>query len=186
MKLSRELNKQFIITDLGELKCYLGINVRRNKAGDFLVSQRKYINKIIENARLTEAKGSNMPMDPGYMKMRDMTPNIFNTTYQKLIGSLLYLSVNTKPDITAPVAILSQHIKDTKQQDWNEIQRIIRYLKNTSEYELLLSDSTATDKQLLGYADVNWAESRTDRKSNSRYLFKFMGGTISWSCKEQD
>lgn len=39
MKHSSDLNEKFIITNLGELKCYLGINVRRNKAGDFLVSQ---------------------------------------------------------------------------------------------------------------------------------------------------
>ncbi|XP_074099287.1 uncharacterized protein LOC141527617 [Cotesia typhae] len=118
--------------------------------------------------------------------MRETTPKISNTSYQKQIGSLLYLSVNSRPDISAPISILSQHIKDTRQQDWNELQRVLRYLKATSKYELRLSQSTTTCGELFGYADANWAESRQDRKSNSGYLFKVLGGTVSWSCKRQD
>ncbi|XP_053597499.1 uncharacterized protein LOC128668457 [Microplitis demolitor] len=125
-------------------------------------------------------------MDPGYFKIRNLTPLMSTTIYQKLIGSLLYLSVNTRPDISAPVVILSQHIKDIRRQNWNELQRVIRYLKNTKSYELQLSDTSAANKNLIGYADANWAESRQDRKSNSGYLFMFLGGAISWSCKKQD
>ncbi|XP_053596012.1 uncharacterized protein LOC128667987 [Microplitis demolitor] len=135
---------------------------------------------------MSDAKESKIPMDPGYLKMGNTTPRIDNKTYQKIIGSLLYICVNTRPDISAPVTILSQHINDTRQQDWNELQRILRYLKYTCTYELRLSNSSTANKELVGYADANWAESREDRKSNSGYLFKIFGGTVSWCCKKQD
>ncbi|XP_057333932.1 uncharacterized protein LOC130673055 [Microplitis mediator] len=135
---------------------------------------------------MVNAKGSSIPMDPGYLKARDNTPTVTEATYQKIIGSLLYLSVNTRPDISAPVAILSQHIVDTRKQDWIELKRILRYLKATQNYELQLSNRSSLIRELYGYADANWAGSTKDRKSNSGYIFIFLGGTISWSCKKQE
>lgn len=39
------------------------------------------------------------------------------------------------------------------------------------------------NKNLIGFADANWAESRIDRKSTSGYLFQFNGGSIIWRSK---
>ncbi len=37
----------------------------------------------------------------------------------------------------------------------------------------------------IGYADADWAGGRVDRKSNSGYLFRIYGGTISWGSRKQ-
>lgn len=50
---------------------------------------------------------------------------------------------------------------------------------------LLLLGKSESNAGLIGYADANWAENRIDRKSNSGYVFKFLDGVISWSCKRQ-
>ena len=53
--------------------------------------------------------------------------------------------------------------------------------------KLKLGDSNDKDKDsLIGYADADWAQNKVDRKSNSGFLFKFNGATISWTCKKQD
>uniref|UniRef100_A0A6V7M0T8 Integrase catalytic domain-containing protein n=1 Tax=Bracon brevicornis TaxID=1563983 RepID=A0A6V7M0T8_9HYME len=179
------LNREFSITDMGDLKFYLGIGVRRDDNRNFYLNQGNYIRKILTRARLSDAKNSTHPMDVGYEKAREKSPRITNESYQKLIGALLYLLVHTRPDISAAVAILSQRIKEPRQTDWNELQRICRYLKYTIDFELRLSDQSRDDK-LIGYADANLAESRDSRKSNSGYIFKLFGGTISWSSKRQE
>lgn len=70
--------------------------------------------------------------------------------------------------------------------DWVEAKRIVRYLKGTKDLKLVLGTFESEEKNiLLGYSDANWAEDATDRKSNSGYLFKFNGGTISWACRKQ-
>ncbi|KAK2578839.1 hypothetical protein KPH14_012194 [Odynerus spinipes] len=71
-----------------------------------------------------------------------------------------------------------------KETDWNEAKRIVRYLKATIGYKLRLGYNSK-EEQLIGYADANWAESRNDRKSNSGYVFKYWGSTISWTCRKQ-
>jgi len=48
-----------------------------------------------------------------------------------------------------------------------------------------MGNNSQKNKELIGYADANWAESKADRKSNSGYLFKYCGSTISWACRKQ-
>lgn len=98
----------------------------------------------------------------------------------------IYISIHSRPDISAPVAILAQHIKGTKQIDWNELQRICRYLNATRHYQLRLSFDSSDSEELIGFADANWAEDRASRKFNTGYLFKLSGGTISWASKKQN
>lgn len=44
----------------------------------------------------------------------------------------------------------------------------------------------AVNKEFIfGYADANWAESKTDRKSHSGYVFLINGGVVSWVCRKQ-
>ena len=179
------LRGHFQLTDLGTLRHYLGIEIRRNSDGFFCLKQTKYIEKILCKFHLQNAKISTTPLDPGYVKIRDdKSPMPDNGMYQQLIGALLYLAVNTRPDIAASVAILSQHNKEPTTVDWNEVKRVARYLKGTKHYELCLGQQDMP-KGLIGFADADWAENRTDRKSNSGYLFQYYGASISWSCRKQ-
>lgn len=113
------------------------------------------------------------------------TAEIKNNYYSKLIETLLYVAINSGPDISAPEVILAQHTKGTQQTDWNELRKVCRYLKATKNYQLHLSSDSGDTQELIGYADANWAEDRAARKSNTGYLFKLYGGTISWASKKQ-
>lgn len=78
---------------------------------------------------------------------------------------------------------MAQKTSNPTQYDWNELKRVVKYLKGTAHFKLEMAQSNQTG--LFGYADANWAENRTDRKSNSGYVFKLNGGTISWCSKKQ-
>lgn len=109
------------MVNLGEVKCYLGVEFIKDQAGHFLIHQESYIDKILTQARLDDARPSTYPMDKNYGRNRIDSPEVDILFYRKLIGKLLHVSVNSPPDIAAPVAILAQHIKDTRQTDWNEL-----------------------------------------------------------------
>lgn len=123
-------------------------------------------------------------MDTNYEKNHQESPDIKNDYYRQLIGKLLHTSINSRPDISAPVAILSQHIKGTRQIDWDELQRVCRYLKTTKNYQLQLKFKSSA-QELVRFANANWAEDRTSRKSNTGYVFLFFSGAISWTSKKQ-
>lgn len=178
-----QLKTDFELKDLGEASHYLGIDIERRENGTFTLSQEKYIEKILEESGLADGKGSKYPLDPGYYKINDekFLPN--NEKYRKLIGMLLYLSTNTRPDISASVSILSQKVSKPTVTDLNEVTRVIRYLKMTKNLKLHLGGPSS---ELIAHSDANWGEDRADRKSNSGYVVTLNGGAISWCCRKQN
>jgi len=92
------LSKHFEITKLGQIKNYSGIQIERNRDGVFYIHQKKHIKEILETYNLKDAKGSNIPLDPGYEKLEDESQLMKNKEYQSLIGSLMYIAVSTRPD----------------------------------------------------------------------------------------
>lgn len=180
----RILSNKFKMKNLGEVRNYLGMQVDKDLLGNFTINQSAYISSIIAEFGLTNAKISNVPIEVSYGKGGNSEVLTNNEKYRQLIGSLLYISVNTRPDISASVSILAQKVSQPNQEDWNEAKRILKYLKGTLKDSLSLGN-IKSENTLIGYADANWAESRIDRKSNSGYIFHLYDGTISWSCKRQ-
>lgn len=177
------LKKEFDIKDLGDVKQYLGIDVVRED-NDFYLSQQKYIDKVVAAAGQEDAKVSSIPIDAGYYKVKCDDFLDDNYEYRKLIGMLLYISSNTRPDIAASVSILSQKTSNPSSLDMNEVKRVIRYLKGTRDMQLKVSNKS-NELILEAFSDANWAEDRSDRKSNSGYIFMLGGGTVSWCCRKQ-
>ena len=60
---------------------------------------------------------------------------------QLAVGSLLYLSIATRPDITYAVSNVAKFCAKPTKQHWVAVKRIIRYLKGTQQYGLLYSKS---------------------------------------------
>lgn len=123
-----EIKRYFEITDMGSLKLYLGIQIEKSN-GLYYMHEEKYINKILETFNMSNSKPSKIPLDTGYFKILNDEPLESNEIYRKVIGSLLYLSGNTRPDIAAAVSILSRKVSCPTQNDWNEVKRVLRYLQ---------------------------------------------------------
>lgn len=95
------LSRKYEIKNLGRIKQYLGIEVTQDEDGNYELCQSRYIEEIASNFGLQEAKGANTPIDVGYYKSstESSAQLLNNSEYQKLIGCLLYVSVNSRPDI---------------------------------------------------------------------------------------
>jgi len=143
---------------------------------------------VIAEFGLQDAKVSSVPINVGYLKASQTSDRdllLSNKDYQKLVGCLLYISVNTRPDISASISILAQKVSQPHQEDWNELKRVLKYFKGTMHMKLVLGNSNDTNELLYGFSDANWAENRADRKSNSGYVFFVNGGLVSWRCRKQ-
>lgn len=178
-----EVGKDFELKCLGIAKHYVGIDLDRDKDGHFWISQSAYIRKIIESAKLTNAKPSKLPLDTGYYKLDGEVLNS-NEEYRRLIGMLLFLATNSRPDIAASVAILSQRVQQPRDVDMNEVKRVVKYLAGTQHLKLQLSVNNCKEN-LFAFSDSDWAENRQDRKSHSGMISFVNGGAVMWSCKKQ-
>jgi hypothetical protein len=59
-------------------------------------------------------------------------------SYREAVGSLLYLSTHTRPDISFTVGMLGRAIAAPSAQDVVAVKRPMRYFSGTRNYGLLL------------------------------------------------
>ena len=62
------LNSKFVMSNLGPIKHYLGMEIKQDKDGNYLLSQEQYIKKIVNEFGLQESKDSDIPLIPSYNK----------------------------------------------------------------------------------------------------------------------
>ena len=119
--------------------------------------------------------------DPQYMKGKD---------YRGLIGSLLYLTMCTRPDIAFPVKELSRMLDSPGREAWEAGQRLLEYIYNTHHFAIRYTRPSDFEEfevkgMLHGYSDADWAGQKDDRRSTSGYVFLVAGAAISWASKTQ-
>ena len=115
------------------------------------------------------------------LKNTEQSEMVNATLYQSAVGSLLYLSGWTRPDIVFSVSNVARFCSSPTKEHWTAVKRIFRYLKGTHNYGLLYSRNDGT---MIGYLDADWAGDMNDRKSTSGYLFMMSGAAVSWKSRK--
>ena len=108
------LNKEFLITDLGKVNYFLGLEVFYHDSGIFL-SQSKYAHDILVRAHLLDAKPAATPFSTFVHFTSQGTPFLDPTLYHSLVGALQYLTI-TWPDLSYAINQVS-HFLHAPMQD---------------------------------------------------------------------
>jgi hypothetical protein len=167
--------------DLGVLYHFLGVTVEPHPAG-LLLHQRQYTRDILERAGTTDCNPCSTPVDTqGKLSEAEGPPVSDPTAYRSLAGALQDLTF-TRPDITYAVQQICLHMHDPQVPHLTGIKRLLRYLRGTIDYGLLLHRSSA---ELVVYTDADWAGCPDNRHSTSGYAVFLGGNLVSWSSKRQ-
>ena len=99
--------------------------------------------------------------------------------YQQAIESLLYLSLETRPDISLVMMILSQFTTNSHEKHKAALNRIFCYLRDILDINIIYY----AVKSLISidFSDVSYAHSiiKKDRHSTSEYIFFMTGRSVS-------
>jgi len=185
------LQKYFEIVDLGLVKLLLGICINQNRTGHTItLSQTAYINSVVTHFHLEDAFKVKMLMDTSVHLTKQSTPNTIEEwehmsklPYLALVGSLMYASMGTCPDITHTVSNLGKYSSNPGKTHWTATQCVLQYLNGTCDLGLVLGGKQPITLQ--GHVDSDFAQDLDDWKSISGYTFNLGSGTISWSSKKQ-
>ena len=182
----KALAKKFNIKDLKALNYFLGIKVEQNeKAGSLWIGQPAYTESLLKNFEMQDSKPVSTPVDIS-SKLTQAAENedgIDQPQFQSAIGSLMYLSINTRPDISYAVSSLARFSSKPTKEHWTALKRLLRYLRGTVGHGILYKQEGS--KECIGFSDADWAGDVNDRKSTSGYVFMLNGGAVSWSSKKQ-
>ena len=125
----------FSLTVDHTLTAFLGIKYKKLEDGAFELTQPALIDKVLEATNLMDCNPNKVPAQPGTAlgKDADGPPMSESWSYPSVIGMLLYLSTNTRPDITMAVSQVARFTHDPKQSHAQAVKTLVRYLKGTKD-----------------------------------------------------
>lgn len=176
-----QLSKRYNIKILGELKKIIGMNwVRDRKSRRSFLHQTGYCEKVLERFGMKDCKASSTPADPESGAESELLES--NQKYMEAAGALIYLSTQTRPDISYAVSKISEKMQRPTVADWTAAKKIFRYLNGTKDYGIVYQGST---EKIEAYADADYGGDRKERKSRSGMVVKAGYGTVCWGSKKQ-
>jgi hypothetical protein len=183
----QKLIQKFNTKDIGESKWILGMRIQRDRKNHTITLDHElYITKALERFGLFECRTVASPEVTirGSNDSEDNTSNVAcdKQTYMELIGTLMYPSISTRPDIANAARSLAKHMQDPKKCHEVAAKRVLRYLAGTKEMGLLFGRKEIAANEMMdivAYGDADWANDRNDRKSITGWIIKLNGDVIS-------
>ena len=190
----------FISKYAGKLTWFLGMSIHQNSEGVWF-NQEQYIKDLVKKfigdssdtiQRTTPSLPENFKAvraaadDAERMEMR-------NKPYLEIVGSLLYLSTMSRPDISYHLSVLSRYMADPSPICFREAQSVLKYLYKTRDLGIqytrdhrvpeALQSAAREIRENMGfhaYSDSSWGA------PNPAYGFVVIlgGGPISWVSKK--
>jgi hypothetical protein len=108
------------------------------------------------------------------------------TLFQRIIGKLLYLTCNTRPDILFAVTHASSFSRNPSPSAWEVIRDILGYLSRTERHGITLKGNSTTNAplQLIQYSDASFATGTKGRSISGRITL-LNESPIAWQSRQQ-
>ena len=187
-KVKQRITKQFGLKDLGPIAKYLRVQFEHDQQScKIWMHQNEYIAFLLQEYNLLDCNPIHLPADPKVPlgdpnSIYPEVPDI-QSTYMKLIGELIYLLVNTHPDIAYIINALAQHSSNPEPCHYAAGKCVLHYLAGTTHLKVQYT-AESNNKDLHVYANASWAN-KTGCQSISRYVWYYAGGLISHISKKQ-
>ena len=151
------------------------------------ICQIIYIKKILNHFKMFNCNPVSISMMAGLLFTFDSSTTDASSSqkkwYQSAIGSLIWLSQHTQPDISFAVAILSKYCSNLSEQHCKHVWRVLAYLNTTLDCGLTFTAKEFND--FIGYSDSDFADTVNGHKSTGVFVFMLAGGPISHQVKQQ-
>lgn len=163
---------------MGEITHFIGIKFKWENHNDghlsVHLSQRAFTEQLITNHKLDKANPTNTPYRSGHpvdsvphSKMSTNERRSLASDLKSIVGSLLWLSQGTRPDLATIVSMLAKYQANPSYGHIRASRHAIRYLKGTVDKGITFTSQQLNSLQafvnfllphntLLPFADANW------------------------------
>ncbi|KAI0995900.1 hypothetical protein K3495_g12281 [Podosphaera aphanis] len=195
-ELKFKIMKNWRCKNLGLVEIFVDFQVKRNRASCSLTTyQEFYVKKLLELLGMKNCNGVTTPLTPGTVLKENEDDELLcddnAALYRQIVGSTIYLSNGTGPDISYAVGQLARFMAKPKLTHLSHAKHLLRYLQRTAEYGIAYSTDhgntyTANLKSNMFdiYTGATWG-TEDDRKSIQGFTVIYNGGVISWTSQRQ-
>jgi hypothetical protein len=191
LSLVRRIEAKHEIKVIGIPKFILGLSLNRCNNGNIIIDQNQYIKDIA--ARFDVVSNPNkivrMPCTAAQFKrieeeskdesLIDMTIDI-----RSMVGSLMYASLGTRPDITYFVNYISRYLTKPTVYIKRIVLQAINYLLDTPFIYIICFHHYNGIPQLVTFVDAGHA-SEANRKGTTGNVLKFGMTPVVWNSSKQ-
>ena len=165
-RVKAQLNNRFSMKDLGVVHHILGCEARHDEeTGTTYLSQYQFTKAAIEKffpSTQSPLSPIDSPSDVNVTLSRSMSPQtpeergeMAKIPYREAVGTLLWLSLGTRPDICYAVAQVAKFNDCYGPEHWKAVKRIFRYLQGTPTLGLKFSGSNSSNDFLRRFNSLN-------------------------------
>ena len=188
LELVKDIKKALMTTfdarDLGEAAYFLGWEIKRDRVKKTIkVTQQRMTADLVNKYGMKNVRPKTTPMSTALKmtkKGEELDTNVYH--FSELVGSLLYLSVCTRPDIAQATGALARYMSKPTTEHWTAAKGVLKYLAGTEDTGITYGPEKM---DLMGYSDADYAGDLDTRRSTTGYVFMLNGGVISWSSRLQ-
>ncbi|KAF4435725.1 putative retrotransposon HobS hobase [Fusarium austroafricanum] len=181
-QLVKSLQQKYKLTGGNDLQWFLGMEIIRDrKAKQIWVTQVMYLEKIYElrtSDSIYATPMSDEELFPNQERANKKTCN----WYKKVIGSILYAAVISRPDIAFAISRLARFMNNPGVKHVKAANRVLNYLYDTRFYGLQLG----TGERFEIYSDASFGDNTLNRKSSQGYAMQLFGSLVGWRANKQD
>lgn len=133
---------------------------------------------------MIDAKPVSTPLESGAIEALYATDEegTDKARYAEAIGSLLWLSSMTRPDLAFATSFLARFCAKPSIRHWAAIKRVLRYIRGSRQVGIVYSRE---GPNLAMFTDSDWAGCRETRASTTGFVAIHQGGPISWRSARQ-
>ena len=191
---------------VGPLSWFLGMSVEQGSDYSIIVHQEQYITKLLEKfvpSNKSSLIKHAMPCNPltfqnlTTAKTEEERAKARTLPYLQLVGSLLYLSTMTRPDVDYHLSILCSCMHDPSPAAYYAGIDLLLYLHHTKHYRLhfpgsvkppqgvdsSLHTSISNSSGLIAYSDSSWRKPNKLGFDMFGYVVYYYGAPVSFVAK---
>ena len=191
----RDLKQEFDLKHEGDVGAFLGIDIVRNDIdGSFTLKQPYLIKKVLDTVGMSECSSARTPANTVPLgRLEDSPEPKCEWNYATVVGMLMYLASNSRPDIAFAVHQCARFSHKARTPHEQAVKRICRYLRGTSDRGLILSPTNRKELIVNCYVDADFAglwgaesdQSPMCVKSRTGYVLTLNDCPLVWVSKLQ-
>lgn len=203
------LKEEYELHDCGVPERFLGMDVSYDQKEQRLaLTSESYVNTLAERFNLEDTNGRDDPCDRKLLPLDNALvqrealerqgkwsqkqalegtcdPLPPHVPYRAAVGSLMFLSVTTRPDISFAVNQVARFANAPTVAHWRAVKRILMYVIASKHLGLVYKRGKCHNIQLTAYSDSDWGGERAEGRSTSGKLITLNGCVIDWGSKLQ-
>ena len=187
--------KRFDCDEIGNMNEYVGCKLERNyQTRSLKFTQPVMIQSFVDEFGV-EDKEQELPAKPGQILPRcepeQGMPEKKQKKFRSGTGKLLHMMRWSRPDILNAVRELSKHMKNSNENHYKAMIKVMEYVRYTPNKGLVLRPHGHWDgKQdfkfdIVGYSDATWGSDPDNRRSISGTAVMLNGAPVSMKSGQQ-